>query len=152
MKDLELKLSTINPKDGDVIILQLPSDEYGYSVGYDEAMNYHKALMELFPNNNVLTIPDMYKVTKMSDEAFNRYVDSMIKMRKGEGLNMISSKILKKEIKIGKVIREDDEYKVLDMDKDGNVISVKSLEDLLEDFVDLEGVNIKVEFINKVDR
>lgn len=38
------------------------------------------------------------------------------------------------------------------MDKDGNVISVKSLEDLLEDFVDLEGVNIKVEFINKVDR
>ena len=63
---------------------------------------------------------------------------------------MISSKILKKEIKIGKVIREDDEYKVLDMDKDGNVISVKSLEDLLEDFVDLEGVNIKVEFINKV--
>ena len=35
---------------------------------------------------------------------------------------MISSKILKKEIKIGKVIREDDEYKVLDMDKDGNVI------------------------------
>ena len=65
---------------------------------------------------------------------------------------MISSKILKKEIKIGKVIKENDEYKVLDMDKDGNVISVKSLEDLLEDFVDLEGVNIKVEFINKVDR
>ena len=65
---------------------------------------------------------------------------------------MISSKILKKEIIIGKVIREDDEYKVLDMDKDGNVISVKSLDDLLEDFVDLEGVNIKVEFINKVDR
>ena len=65
---------------------------------------------------------------------------------------MISSKILKKEIKIGKVIKEDDEYKVLDMDKDGNVISVKSLEDLLEDFVDLEGVNIKVEFVNKVDR
>ena len=86
MKDLELKLSTINPKDGDVIILQLPSDEYGCSIGYDEAMNYHKALMELFPNNNVLTIPDMYKVTKMSDEAFNRYVDSMIKMRKGEGI------------------------------------------------------------------
>ena len=56
---------------------------------------------------------------------------------------MISSKILKKEIKIGKVIREDDEYKVLDMDKDGNVISVKSLEDLLEDFVGLEGTNIK---------
>ena len=56
---------------------------------------------------------------------------------------MISSKILKKEIKIGKVIREDDEYKVLDMDKDGNVISVKSLEDLLEDFVELEGINIK---------
>ena len=65
---------------------------------------------------------------------------------------MISSKILKKEIKIGKVIKEDDEYKVLDMDKDGNVISVKSLEDLLEDFVDLEGVKIKVEFSNKVDR
>ena len=61
------------------------------------------------------------------------------------GLNLISSKILKKEIKIGKVIREDDEYKVLDMDKDGNVISVKSLEDLLEDFVDLEGVNIKID-------
>ena len=40
----------------------------------------------------------------------------------------------------------------LDMDKDANVISVNSLEDLLEDFVDLEGVNIKVEFINKVDR
>ena len=59
---------------------------------------------------------------------------------------MISSKILKKEIKIGKVIREDDEYKVLDMDKDGNVISVKSLEDLLE------GTNIKIEFIDKVDR
>ena len=50
------------------------------------------------------------------------------------GLNLISSKILKKEIKIGKVI------------------SVKSLEDLLEDFVDLEGVNIKIEFIDKVDR
>ena len=65
---------------------------------------------------------------------------------------MISSKILKKEIKIGKVIREDDEYKVLDMYKDGNVISVKSLEDLLEDFVDLEGVSIKVEYINKIDR
>ena len=61
---------------------------------------------------------------------------------------MISSKILKKEIKIGKVIREDDEYKVLDMDKDGNVISVKSLEDLFEDFVELEGVSIKVEYIN----
>ena len=65
---------------------------------------------------------------------------------------MISSKILKKEIKIGKVIREDNGYKVLDMDKDGNVISVKSLEDLLEDFVDLEGVSIKVEYINKIDR
>ena len=65
---------------------------------------------------------------------------------------MISSKILKKEIKIGKVIREDDEYKVLDMDKDGNVISVKSLEDLFEDFVGLEGVSIKVEYINKIDR
>ena len=58
---------------------------------------------------------------------------------------MISSKILKKEIKIGKVIREDDKYKVLDMDKDGNVISVKSLEDLLEDFVELEGINIKID-------
>ena len=65
---------------------------------------------------------------------------------------MISSKILKKEIKIGKVIREDDEYKVLDMDEDGNVISVKSLEDLFEDFVELEGVSIKVEYINKIDR
>ena len=65
---------------------------------------------------------------------------------------MISSKILKKEIKIGKVIREDDEYKVLDMDKDGNVISVKALEDLLEDFLELEGVSIKVEYINKIDR
>ena len=65
---------------------------------------------------------------------------------------MISSKILKKEIKIGKVIREDDEYKVLDMDKDGNVISVKSLEDLFENFVELEGVSIKVEYINKIDR
>ena len=65
---------------------------------------------------------------------------------------MISSKILKKEIKIGKVIREDDEYKVRDMDKDGNVISVKSLEDLLEDFVNLEGINIKIEYIDKVDR
>ena len=65
---------------------------------------------------------------------------------------MISSKIWKKEIKIGKVIRGDDEYKFLDMDKDGNVISVKSLEDLLEDFVELEGVNIKIEYIDKVDR
>ena len=65
---------------------------------------------------------------------------------------MISSKILKKEIKIGKVIRKDDEYKGLDMDKDGNVISVKSLEDLFEDFVDLEGTNIKLEYIDKVDR
>ena len=86
MKDLELKLSTINPKEGDVIILQLPSNEYGSLIAYDYAMNYHKALMEAFPNNHVLTIPDMYKVTKMSDEAFNRYVDSMIKMRKGEGI------------------------------------------------------------------
>ena len=60
---------------------------------------------------------------------------------------MISSKILKKEIKIGKVIKENDEYKVLDMDKDGNVISVKSLEDLFEDFVDLEGTNIKIEYM-----
>ena len=65
---------------------------------------------------------------------------------------MISSKILKKEIKIGKVIKEDDEYKVLDMDKDEDVISDKSLEDLLEDFVELEGVNIKIEYIDKVDR
>ena len=86
MKDLELKLSTINPKEGDVIILQLPSDEHGPLIAYDYAMNYHKALMEAFPNNHVLTIPDMCKVTKMSDEAFNRYVDSMIKMRKGEGI------------------------------------------------------------------
>ena len=38
------------------------------------------------------------------------------------------------------------------MDKDGNVISVKSLEDLFEDFVELEGVSIKVEYINKIDR
>ena len=65
---------------------------------------------------------------------------------------MISSKILKKEIKIGKVIREDDEYKVLDMDKDGNVISVKALDDLLDDFVDLERTKIKIEYIDKVDR
>ena len=65
---------------------------------------------------------------------------------------MISSKILKKEIKIGKVIKEDDEYKVLDMDKDGKVISVKSLQDIREDFVWLQGTNIKVEFIDKVDR
>ena len=36
--------------------------------------------------------------------------------------------------------------------KTGNVISVKSLEDLLEDFVDLEGTNIKIEYIDKVDR
>ena len=84
MKDLELKLSTINPKDGDVIILQLPSNEYGCLVAYDYVKNYHKALMEAFPNNHVLTIPDMCKLTEMSDEAFNRYVDSMIKMRKGE--------------------------------------------------------------------
>ena len=65
---------------------------------------------------------------------------------------MISSQILHKEINLGTVLSEDDAYKVIDMDKDGNVISVKSLEDLLEDFVELEGVNIKVEFINKVDR
>ena len=86
MKNLELKLSTINHKDGDVIILQLPSDEYGPLIAYDYAMNYHKALMEAFPNNHVLTIPDMCKITEMSDEAFNRYIDSMIKMRKGEGI------------------------------------------------------------------
>ena len=86
MKDLELKLSTINPKEGDVIILQLPSDEYGSLIAYDYAMNYHKAVMEAFPNNNVLTIPDMCKITEMSEETFNRYIDSMIKMRKGEGI------------------------------------------------------------------
>lgn len=86
MKDLELKLSTLNPKDGDVIILQLPSDEHGPLIAYDCAMAYHKALMEAFPNNHVLTIPDMCKITEMSDEAFNRYVDAMIKMRKGEGI------------------------------------------------------------------
>ena len=86
MKDLELKLSTINPKDGDVIILQLPSNEYGCLVAYDYVKNYHKALMEAFPNNHVLTIPDMTKITDMSDEAFNRYIDSMIKRRKGEGI------------------------------------------------------------------
>ena len=86
MKDLELKLSTLNPKEGDVIILQLPSDEHGPLIAYDYAMNYHKALMETFPNNHVLTIPDMCKITEMSDETFNRYVDSMIKMRKGEGI------------------------------------------------------------------
>ena len=88
MKDLELKLSTINPKEGDVIILQLPSDEHGPLIAYDYAMNYHKALMELFPNNNVLTIPDMYKITEMSDELFNTYIDCMIKMRKGEGIKL----------------------------------------------------------------
>ena len=88
MKDLELKLSTINPKDGDVIILQLPSDEYGCSVGYDYATAYHKALMKAFPNNHVLTIPDMCKITEMSDEAFNRYIDCMLKMRKGEGIKL----------------------------------------------------------------
>ena len=86
MKDLELKLSTINPKEGDVIILQLPSDEHGPLIAYDYAMNYHKALMEVFPNNHVLTIPDMCKITEMSEETFNRYIDSMIKMRKGEGI------------------------------------------------------------------
>ena len=88
MKDLELKLSTINPKDGDVIILQLPSDEHGCLLAYDYVVNYHKALMEAFPNNHVLTIPDMCKITEMSDEAFNRYIDSMIKMRKGEGIKL----------------------------------------------------------------
>ena len=86
MKDLELKLSTINPKKGDVIILQLPSDEHGPLIAYDYAMNYHKALMEAFPNNRVLTIPDMCKITEMSEETFNRYIDSMIKIRKGEGI------------------------------------------------------------------
>ena len=88
MKDLELKLSTLNPKEGDVIILQLPSDEYGCLIPYDHVIGYHKALMEAFPNNNVLTIPDMCKVTEMSEEIFNRYVDSMIKMRKGEGIKL----------------------------------------------------------------
>ena len=65
---------------------------------------------------------------------------------------MISSKILKKEIKIGKIVKKDDIFIIEEYDKDGNVISVKSLEDLLEDFVDLEGVNIKIEYIDKVDR
>ena len=86
MKNLELKLSTINPKDGDVIILQLPSDKHGCLLRYDHVKNYHKALMEAFPNNHVLTIPDMCKITEMSEETFNRYIDSMIKMRKGEGI------------------------------------------------------------------
>ena len=86
MKDLELRLSTINPKDGDVIILQLPSDKHGFLIAYDYVMSYHKAVKEAFPNNHVLTIPDMCKLTEMSDEAFNRYIDSMIKMRKGEGI------------------------------------------------------------------
>ena len=88
MKDLELKLSTLNPKEGDVIILQLPSDEHGPLIAYDYAMNYHKALMEAFPNNHVLTIPDMYKITEMSDEVFNTYIDCMIKMRKGEEIKL----------------------------------------------------------------
>ena len=88
MKDLELKLSTLNPKEGDVIILQLPSDEHGPLIAYDYAMAYHKALMEAFPNNHVLTIPDMYKITEMSDEVFNTYIDCMIKMRKGEGIKL----------------------------------------------------------------
>ena len=38
------------------------------------------------------------------------------------------------------------------MDKDGNVISVKSLEDLLEDFVVLEGINIKMGSTDNADR
>ena len=99
MKDLKLTwdeikaehgvdILTFNPKEGDVIILQLPSDEHGVLIAYDYAIAYHKALMEAFPNNNVLTIPDMCKITEMSDEAFNRYVDSMIKMRKGEGIKL----------------------------------------------------------------
>ena len=88
MKNLELKLSTINPKDGDVIILQLPSDEHGYLIDYDYAKSCHKIVKEAFPNNHVLSIPDMCKITEMSDEAFNRYVDSMIKMRKGEGIKL----------------------------------------------------------------
>ena len=88
MKDLELKLSTINPKDGDVIILQLPSDKYGCLIADDYALNYHKAVKEAFPNNHVLTIPDIYKITEMSDEVFNTYIDCMIKMRKGEGIKL----------------------------------------------------------------
>ena len=91
MKDLELKLSTLNPKEGDVIILQLPSDEHGYLIDYDYAKSCHKALMEALPNNDVLIIPDMCKITEMSDETFNRYIDSiikMIKMRKGEGIKL----------------------------------------------------------------
>ena len=66
---------------------------------------------------------------------------------------MITQKGLKKEVKYGVVIKDEDgNYKVKDCDKDLNEISVKTIEDLLEDFVNLEAVNIKIEYIDKVDR
>ena len=57
----------------------------------------------------------------------------------------------KVEIKFGEIRKEDDTYLVNDMTKDGDVLSVKTLEDIFDGFVGLNPVNIKIEYINKVE-
>ena len=57
----------------------------------------------------------------------------------------------KVEIKFGEIRKEDDVYLINDMTKDGDVLSVKTLEDLLDGFIGLKPVNIKIEYINKVE-
>lgn len=64
---------------------------------------------------------------------------------------MIKKEQINVEVKIGKVVVDDNgQYFVEEYDKEGELINEISLETLLDDLVDKEYVNIKINYMKEI--
>lgn len=65
---------------------------------------------------------------------------------------MIIKKGLNKEIKFTKIVKTEEGYEFHEYDKDNNFLRIVSEDELFGDLIDTEYVNIKLDFVDKIDR
>lgn len=72
------KLYTIHPREGDVIV-----HTFGEGMNFDTVSRTHSELVHTFPDNHVITIPDINAVCCLDKQSTLEMLRAMIEMIEG---------------------------------------------------------------------
>lgn len=82
VEDKISEIKRINIKDNDTLLLKFKVNEDGKSTIPNEHIQmYHKIFKRAFPDNNILTIPDLFNVEVLSKEVADKMIDKLNDIR-----------------------------------------------------------------------
>lgn len=82
VEDKISEIKRINIKDNDTLLLKFKVNEDGKSTIPNEHIQmYHKIFKRAFPDNNILTIPDLFNVEVLSKEVADIMIDKLSNIR-----------------------------------------------------------------------